>query len=172
MVNIEDLFKERKISRIPELELDRYENFFVSSYQDNLAHSKANLSSFPRWSIISGYYSMHDISKYLLAKQFRIKVRQDVHATTIKLIKDVVANRELPVLLEEGYRKYESLAEDLNRARKQRVRVQYYTGSAYMKELYAKEAEIFSDTVVSPYIMTIEQLTGIINEPANNRTAL
>ncbi len=41
-----------------------------------------------------------------------------------------------------------------------------------MKELYAKEAEIFSNTVVSPYIMTIEQLTGIINEPANNRTAL
>ena len=54
MVNIEDLFKDRKISRIPELELDRYENFFVSSYQDNLAHSKATLSSFPRWSIISG----------------------------------------------------------------------------------------------------------------------
>ena len=94
MVNIEDLFKEKKISRIPELELDRYENFFVCSYQDNLAHSKATLSSFPRWSIISGYYSMHDISKYLLAKQFRIKVRQDVHATTIRLIKDVVANRE------------------------------------------------------------------------------
>ncbi len=54
MVLIETLFKEGKISRISELELNRYLSFFENSYKDNLNHSKENVMKFPRWSIISG----------------------------------------------------------------------------------------------------------------------
>lgn len=50
MVSTETLFRERKISRISELELPRYLNFFENSYKDNLEHAKENLEKFPRWS--------------------------------------------------------------------------------------------------------------------------
>ncbi len=83
MVKIDTLFNEKKISRISELELGRYVNFFESSYKDNLEHSKKNILEFPRWSIISGYYAMHDITKLFIAKKFRIKIDFEVHATTI-----------------------------------------------------------------------------------------
>ena len=68
MVKIEILQKEGKISRIKETELDRYIGFFAESYKDNFRHSEYNLETYPRWSIISGYYSMHDISKLLIAQ--------------------------------------------------------------------------------------------------------
>ena len=95
MVKIETLLKENKISKINELELNRYVNFFNNSYQDNLNHCKANIESFPRWSIISGYYAMHDITKLLLAKRFRIKIEMEVHATTIKVLSELIRNKEL-----------------------------------------------------------------------------
>ena len=66
MVRIETLEKEGKISRIKETELNRYLEFFTESYQDNFKHSESNVETYPRWSIISGYYSMHDISKLLI----------------------------------------------------------------------------------------------------------
>ena len=87
MVKIEKLLQEGKLSRISELELERYTNFFKHSYLDNFHHGQAVLKTFPRWSIISGYYAMHDITKLLLAKQFRLKVELEVHATTIILKK-------------------------------------------------------------------------------------
>lgn len=90
MVKIETLLKEGKITRINELELGRYVNFFENSYSDNLEHSKANLIKFPHWAIISGYYAMHDITKLLLAKKFRIKIEFEVHATTIKVLRELI----------------------------------------------------------------------------------
>lgn len=104
MVKIETLFKEGKIRRISEIELERYTNFFQNSYGDNLEHSKAVLDKFPRWSIISGYYAMHDITKLLLAEKFRIKVELEVHATTIKVLRELVKNKGILNLMEKGYR--------------------------------------------------------------------
>lgn len=75
MVKIDALFKEGKIVRINEFESERYINFFENSYKDNLEHSKANIIQSPRWSIISGYYAMHDITKLFLAKKFGINNR-------------------------------------------------------------------------------------------------
>ena len=89
MVKIEVLENEGKISRIRETELDRYTNFYTESYEDNLKHSEATLETYPRWSIISGYYSMHDISKLVIAKVYRFKVEREVHATTIKVLREL-----------------------------------------------------------------------------------
>ncbi len=55
MVRLETLAHEGKIEKISDLEIERYVNFFENSYQDNQNHSKANIETFPRWSIISGY---------------------------------------------------------------------------------------------------------------------
>ena len=85
MVKIEVLYREGKVSKIKETELQRYIEFFTESYKDNLNHAEYTLESHPRWSIISGYYAMHDISKLLIAKIYRLKINSEVHSTTIKV---------------------------------------------------------------------------------------
>jgi len=150
--------KEKKITKISELELDRYVNFFESSYKDNLKHSEANLTKFPRWAIISGYYAMHDITKLLLAKKFRIKIKYEVHATTIKVLRELIKNKEILSLIEKGYKEFMSLANDLNGARKERVRVQYYTGTEFMKKEYRKRASDFYSSTVLIYLEKIKEL--------------
>ena len=158
MVSIKTLLDENKISRLNELEKQRYLNFLVNSYKDNLSHAIYITTQFPRWSIISGYYAMHDISKLLLAKEFNIKIEREVHATTVKLLKEIIKNNEISKLIEEGYDEFLSLASDLNEARKERTKTQYYTGSQYMKAEFEKRAKNFIKSVVEPYIEKIQQL--------------
>jgi hypothetical protein len=158
MVKIDILIKEKKISKINELELERYINFFNSSVKDNLEHSKFNLERFPRWAIISGYYAMHDATKLLLAKRFRIKIDLDVHSTTIKVLKELIDNKELLKLIEEGYKEFLTLANDLAEAKKDRVKVQYYTGTKFMKEEYSKRAKIFYTSTVLVYLNKVKRL--------------
>lgn len=158
MVKIDILLREGKISKISELELERYVNFFGSSYLDNLEHSRANLKTFPRWSIISGYYAMHDITKLLLSKKFRIKIELEVHATTIKVTDELIKNKEILSLIKQGYKEFISLANDLAEAKKERVNVQYYTGTKFMKEQYALRAEEFLNSTVLPYLEKIKRL--------------
>lgn len=158
MVRIEILLEEKKISRINELELDRYVNFFSLSSKDNLNHCKAVLQSFPRWSIISGYYAMHDITKLLIAQIYHFKIEYEVHATTIKVLDQLIKNKDILKLLKKGYSEFTFLANDLAEAKKERVKTQYYTGTAFMKEEYKKRADEFLTHVVEPYISKITKL--------------
>lgn len=158
MVKIETLLNERKISKISELELERYVNFFDNSYKDNLEHSKANLTKFSRWAIISGYYAMHDITKLLLAKKFRIKVESEVHATTIKVLRELIKNKDILNLIEKGYKEFLTLAQDLDEAKKERIKAQYYTGTEFMYEEYKERAREFYDDVVLIYLRKIKEL--------------
>ena len=51
-------------------------------------------------------------------------------------------------LIEEGYEEFQNLANELNDAKKDRVKVQYYTGTKFMKEKYKKRAfEFYEDTI-------------------------
>ena len=160
MVNnkINNLFKNYRVSKLNELEIERYVNFFDNSYKDNLEHSKAIVQSFPRWSIISGYYAMHDITKLLLAKIFRIKIELEVHATTIKVLDELIKNKEILSLIKKGYEEFISLANDLAEAKKERVKTQYYTGTEFMKEQYKERANEFLKDTVLPYIEKIKGL--------------
>jgi len=158
MVKIDKLFEEGKISKINELELERYINFFENSVKDNLEHSKENLEKFPRWAIISGYYAMHDITKFLLAKKFRIKIEMEVHMTTIKVLQELIKNKEILNLIEKGYKEFLTLANDLAEAKKDRVKVQYYTGTSFMKEEYKTRAKSFYNSVVLTYLKKIQEL--------------
>ena len=160
MVNIEILIAEGKAVKISELELSRYVNFFENSYEENLEHSKAVVLTYPRWSIISGYYAMHDITKLLLAKNFSLKIELEVHATTIKVLAELIKNAELLRLIEAGYNEFISLANDLATAKKERVKAQYYTGTKFMKEEYGKRASEFMSEVVAPYVERIKLLLG------------
>jgi len=161
MVKIEILMSEGKVVRLNELEIDRYVNFFSSSYKDNLEHCRATLASFPRWSIISGYYAMHDITKLLLAKKFRLKIELEVHATTIKVLHELIKNKEILRLIEKGYSEFINLANDLAEAKKERVKVQYYTGTAFSKETYANRAAEFLKTIV---VLYLEKINALLEE--------
>lgn len=167
MVKIEILLREGKISRINELESGRYINFFENSYTENLEHSKSVQKSFPRWGIISGYYAMHDITKLFLAKKFRIKVEFKVHTTTIKVLKELIKNREILKLIRNGYRQFIALANDLAGAKKERTKAQYYTGTPFMKDMFQKKAEEFLKTTVEPYIEKIRELLGESYDKSN-----
>jgi hypothetical protein len=158
MVLIETLFRENKISRISELELNRYLNFFENSYKDNLNHSKENLIKFPRWSIISGYYAMHDIAKLFIAKKFRIKIEKEVHSTTIKVLRILSKRKDLPRLLEIGYKEFKSLITELEIAKKERIKVQYYTGTNYLEKVYRDRAKHFLESIVVKFTVKMERL--------------
>ncbi len=158
MVKIDVLIQEGKVRKIPELELPRYLNFFVHSSQDNIGHSKAVIDTFPRWSIISGYYAMHDRAKLFLAQKFRLQIELEVHATTIKVLKEVLQNEDILHLLERGYAEFITLANDLAQAKQERVRSQYYTGTTYMAQEYRKRAKSFLNEVVEPFLFKMEEL--------------
>ena len=157
MVKIDTLFKQKRISKINELELERYINFFENSYLENFEHCRKNLNEFSRWSIISGYYALHDITKLLIAKKFRIKIDFKVHLTTIQVLRELIKNKELAEILENGYKKFLTLANDLDEAKKERTKAQYYTGTAFMKEEYTKRAGESLKNVIA-YINKIKEL--------------
>ena len=160
MVKLDIFFSEEKVSRINEFEKERYINFLLNSYKDNLEHAKFVQETYPRWTIISGYYAMHDISKLLLAKEFNLKIEKEVHATTIKLIENLIKNKKLFKLYEEGYNEFNSLATDLNLAKRERAKTQYYTGSNYSKDEFKRKSKNFISHVVEPYLIKIEKLLG------------
>jgi len=155
---IENLLKKGIIKKIVETEISRYTNFFTNSYEENLGHCRAVLTTFPRWSIISGYYAMHDITKLFLAKKFQIKIDAKVHKTTIKITEEITEDKQLLKLLKIGYEEFIKIAADLTEARNKRQKAQYYTGSEFMKEKYKQEAEIFLNKTVSVYIEKINSM--------------
>lgn len=158
MVKIEILLQEGKLSRISVLEQGRYLNFFEHSYKDNLEHCRFVLEKFPRWSIISGYYSMHDITKLFLARRYRLKVETNVHETTITALKELIKNQEIIKLIQAGHKEFKQLANDLAQAKKDRINVQYYTGTEFMKEEYRKRAHAFLTKTVQPYLEKMKKL--------------
>ncbi len=157
MVVLDTLFKKKKISRIRDIELERYLNFLESSYLDNLRHCETVLDSFSRWSIISGYYAMHDITKLFIVKKLGIKIDFNVHTTTIIVLEELVKNGKMSKLLEKAYEEFLTLASDLDEAKGNRVKVQYYTGSSYSSKIYLDEAREFLEGVKS-YIEKIKEL--------------
>ena len=157
-MEMEKFLRQGKISKIIETELPRYINFFDNTYKENLEHVKFNLEKFPRWSIISGYYAMHDITKLFLAKNFNIKIEFEVHKTTIKVLKGIIKDKEVLRLLKIGYHEFITIANDLTKAKKERTRAQYYTGTEFAKEKYKEKASDFLDKIVLPYLEKINNL--------------
>jgi len=156
MKNLNFLFKVGKISRINEDEKQRYSNFFSNSYKENLEHCKFSLNKFPRWSIISGYYAMHDLAKLLLADRFAIKIDFSVHETTIEVLKGLIKDKTAIDMINLGYAEFVRLLNDLAVARSKRTKAQYYTGAEFLREKYKREAEEFLKRTVLPFINKIK----------------
>ena len=157
-MSMENYLKEGIINKIVETEAGRYVNFFTNSYKENLEHCKFNLINFPRWSIISGYYAMHDITKLFLAKKFSIKIDAKVHKTAIKVMEEITKDKEILNLLKIGFEEFKQMASDLFEARGERQKAQYYTGTKFMKEKYKERALKFLNNTAEPYINKIKNL--------------
>ena len=155
MPSLDHLVESGKISRISETERDRYLNFYLVSYQDNIEHSSYVLEHFPRWSIISGYYAMHDATKLLIAKGYGYKIDEDVHSTTIAFMSELLKDDELIDLFQSGYRAYQEMAGELHGAREERRKAQYYTGTPFARDYFKKRSKKFHDEVAEPYIEKI-----------------
>ena len=155
---IDYLLKSRKISKIVETEKERYLNFLSVSYKENLSLSKHILEKFPRWSIISGYYAMHDIAKLFLVDKFKIKINFNVHKTTIEVFKNLIKDKEILKMLTLGYEELKNMMNDLIEAKKKRTKAQYYTGTKFMHEKYKKESKEFFEKIVIPFIKKIQKL--------------
>lgn len=157
-MDIDEYIKRGLASKINETELSRYTNFFDNTSKENLSHCKFVLKNFPRWSIISGYYAMHDATKLLLAKKFMIKIDFNVHKTTLAILKELIKDQEIRKLLKIGYDGFIEMANDLSEAKSERTKAQYYTGSEFMKERYQEKARQFLEKVVIPYLNKMTEM--------------
>lgn len=157
---------------LPATEKENYLLFHRIAYEEDIKHAEKNVIEFPRWSIISGYYCMHDLTKLFLAAKFNIKISSpEIHAKTIdaleQFIKDETLRKKLLLLLEEAKNTFysaERLKEKtlpvlLKRGKQERGKAQYYTED-YTQNLKAnsQKAAYFLDTIVKPYAQLIEGL--------------
>ncbi len=161
MNKLDYLAKKGRISAISDVDRNRYLNFFSKSYRENFEHCKFNLKKFPRWSIISGYYAMHDITKLFLADKFRIKIDLKVHETVIEVFRELIKDGEILKLLNFGYNEFLKLLNDLVEAKEKRTKVQYYTGTAFLKKEYLVQAREFFNEIVQPYLNKIRNLKDV-----------
>jgi len=150
--------KSRKISKVNEIQKQIYLNFLSVTYKENLSLSKSCLKKFPRWSIISGYYAMHDISKLFLADKFDLKINFNVHKITIEVFEELIQDKEIIKMLNKGYEELKEMMQDLIGAKDKRTKAQYYTGTKFMKDKYKKEADYFLEKIVIPFIEKIRSL--------------
>ncbi len=170
--DITPYFKKGLISKIVETELQRYLNFFEQSYKENRDCAEYLTETFPRWSMIAGYYAMHDLTKLFLAKQFLIKVELRVHKTTVELMQIICKDKELLSLLQSGYEEFLKMANDLAEAKQERIKAQYYTGSEFMKGKYKEKAAQFVKEIVRPYLKKLGNLMKEELEETNESKSL
>ena len=149
------VYKSGRISRIIETEKGRYVNFFSNSWKENLAHSKDSIKKYPRWSMISGYYAMHDLAKLFLADKFSIRIDKKVHESTIIVLKELIKDKQVSEMLNLGYNELIRMMDDLVIAKRKRTKAQYYTGTEFMKNKYREEAKEFVLQTVTPFIEKI-----------------
>ena len=155
-----------------DVEKQNYIDFHTTIYKEDLAHAEFVALKYPRWSIISGYYAMHDITKLFLAMRFKIKIcSPQIHAKTIAaidhFIKDDELRRKILPLLKEAQQTFynvERLKEKivpllLKQSKRQREQSQYYSEDySEKKSVNAQKAMAFLEQMVKPYIKIIEGL--------------
>ncbi len=157
---------------LPATEKDNYLFFHKNAFEEDIRHAEKNILEFPRWSIISGYYCMHDITKLFLAVKFNVKISgQEVHAKAIEaleyFIKDEHLKEKLLELLKKAeniYYSAERLREKtlpvlLKRGKQERGKAQYYSEDYTKKEkVNSQKASYFIETIVKPYMVIIKGL--------------
>ncbi len=159
---IKDFKEQGSIKDLTPQEKEYYQTFLDTTYKDNIKASEFLLIKFPRWSIISGYYAMHDISKLHLAKTYNLKFSQpNMHAAVIQALRELVKKQDIIHLIEEAKEEYEEiilLHLSLLQAKNERAKTQYYTKETIKPEISIQKSSYFLEKIVKPFIKLIEQL--------------
>ena len=157
---------------LPATEKSAYLEFHRKSFEEDLKHAEKNILEFPRWSIISGYYCMHDLTKLFLATKFNVKISSpEIHAKAIEalehFVKDEGLKTKLLSLLKEAkniYYSAERLKEKtlpilLKRGKQERGKAQYYSEDYIGKaKVNSQKALYFLETIVKPYVGLVKGL--------------
>ncbi len=165
---------ESRWKELPATEKERYVHFHKAAFEEDLRHAEKNVLEFPRWSVISGYYCMHDLTKLFLAITCNIKISSpEIHAKAIEAVEHFIQDdhmkKKLLELLKEAksiYYSAERLKEKtlpvlLKRGKQERGKAQYYSEEYAGKEsVNARQASYFLETIVNPYIRLIRGLMG------------
>lgn len=144
--------------------------FHRLAYKDDWAVAEFLALKSPRWSIIAGYYAMHDITKLFLANAFAVKITSpEIHEKAIIAIGDKVKDKDtkekLVSLLKDAKGIYlnaerlkeKTIPELLRKGKQERGRSQYYTEDySKAKEANSQRSLYFLDSFVKPYISIIE----------------
>lgn len=158
------------MEKLREIERERWIKFHEFAYKDDIKLAEKIMNEHPRWSIISGYYAMHDMTKMYLGKIHNIKiVGENVHKQAIdglkRVIDDEEEKRKIISLLkkaEEEIKKIET--EDIPYflivGRKERRKAQYYSEKSRENIDYTNRAKWFIDSIVKVFIRIMEKMVG------------
>ncbi|MFH1212250.1 MAG: hypothetical protein V1659_04985 [Candidatus Woesearchaeota archaeon] len=159
-------------SILPATEKDNYTEFHNTAFEEDMRHAEKNILDFPRWSIISGYYSMHNLTKFFLAQEFNIKISSpEIHSKTIFALEYFIRDEKLKIrlieLLKEAkniYYSAERLKEKtlpvlLKRGKQERGKAQYYSEDYSKQEKTSpRKASYFLENIVKPYVHILTEL--------------
>jgi len=167
-MEFDEFVREGTIKQLSAAEKKDYISFHSNAYKEDIkVAEKLSLIS-PRWTIVAGYYAMHDITKLYLAEQHNLKLSQrGVHAAAIVALRKVLEDKKVKAiaikLLEKAeniYEIYGSRAQAipviLSRSKREREKAQYYSATATAVEL--KKAMDFLEKIVRPYLDLFEKL--------------
>jgi len=157
-----DFRKQGTISDLVPQQKEYYESFLTTTYKDNVSASEFLLIKHPRWSIIAGYYAMHDISKLFLAKKYNLRFSQpEVHGAVIQALRELVKRKDILHLIEEAdleYMEIISLHIALGQGKDEREKTQYYTSETRKPEVEINKASYFLEKLVKPFLKLVENL--------------
>ena len=161
-MNYQDYLNSGTIKKISFLEKKDIKLFLEYTSSDNEKTSKSLIESHSRWSIISGYYAMHDLSELYLLLKFDLQfTKPSVHDAVIKALKELVDKKEVINLIEEGntqFKKVQKLDYFLAKGKENREKTQYYTILSFNEFEIKKIAFEFNKKVVEPYLKIIKKL--------------
>lgn len=166
-----NLLRIKSIIKLNDTEKEDYLKFFDSTYKDNLDTAKDNIKKHPRWSIIAGYYAMHDLAKLFLAKRYNLKIVDRVHFATIIALSNVLREDEKELLKAmEMLKKAKEIFDEnivgikpsevvlyLKKGKSEREKAQYYHPKIDLKEVSVK-ASCFLKDIAIPFIKLIEKM--------------
>lgn len=146
--------------------------FHENAWNEDLKLAEELMLRSPRWSIVAGYYAMHDLTKLYLGKIRGWKVAGEfIHAKTIELLAEALRDepdrgkilgliREAEKEIGEALRAHESTVVKLLRTgRGERGKAQYYLGGKeenMFNANFSRKASYFLEKIVKPYAKIME----------------
>ena len=149
---------------------EAYLMFHRLAYREDLELSRTLLARSPRWSIITGYYAMHNLAKLYLGAEHGIRITgEHIHESVVreldKALRHTSERKRLLDLLAtadaafKGLQQPREVAELLERGRRNRSAANYYLREGSTAIVQMDQAKQFQDGVVKVFVAIMERMT-------------